>query len=207
MKAVHDELRVGGFPVAMYHGRLAAGARHEAQDAFMRGEFKAMVATNAFGMGIDKPDIRFVVHYNVPGSIESYYQEVGRGGRDGEPAKGVLFFRLEDRRIHRYFIGGRYRGVQTRLSRKGLSAAELDTRLREYAARRRNDEEKLERMILYGQSAGCRWRMLLDYFGEDELDPSFRCDTCDNCVTPLETQIVPPGAAPLADETRSEASS
>lgn len=193
-QAVHDELRVAGLAVGLYHGRLAAGARHETQEAFMRGEFKAMVATNAFGMGIDKPDIRFVVHYNVPGSLESYYQEVGRAGRDGATARGVLLFRLEDRRIHRYFIGGRYRGIKTRLERKEMDAGERDDQLRAYEKRRSNDEEKLERMMLYGQSAICRWRMLLDYFEDADADADFRCGTCDNCVNPLEAQIAPPEA-------------
>ncbi len=190
--AVHDELRAGGFEVGMYHGRLAARARHETQETFMRGDLKAMIATNAFGMGIDKADIRFVVHYNVPGSLEAYYQEVGRAGRDGNPAIGALFFKLEDRRIHRYFIGGKYRGVRTRLARAGLDDATRDARMREYEARRAKDEEKLERMMLYGQSPGCRWRTLLEYFGEEGVEPDFRCGTCDNCVHPLEEQIAPP---------------
>ena len=193
-QAVHDELRVAGLAVGLYHGRLAAGARHETQEGFMSGAFKAMVATNAFGMGIDKPDIRFVVHYNVPGSLESYYQEVGRAGRDGAPARGVLLFRLEDRRIHRYFIGGRYRGIKTRLARKEMDPGEREEQLRAYEQRRSNDEEKLERMMLYGQSATCRWRMLLDYFEDADADPDFRCGACDNCVNPLEGQIAPPGA-------------
>jgi ATP-dependent DNA helicase RecQ len=194
VESVHAELQAMGFAARPYHGRLAAGTRRESQEAFMAGDVQAMVATNAFGMGIDKSDIRFVAHYNVPGSLEAYYQEAGRAGRDGAAARCLLFFRLEDRRIHRYFIGSRYRGVRTRLARKEMAPAEREAQLRNYAARRARDEEKLERMMLYGQSAGCRWRMLLEYFAAEEIvnQPDFRCGTCDNCVHPPELEIAPP---------------
>jgi ATP-dependent DNA helicase RecQ len=189
VEAVHAELKAMGVKAALYHGRLGRRERHENQEAFMAGEVSAIVATNAFGMGIDKPDIRYVIHYSMPGSLEAYYQEAGRAGRDGERARCVLLHQAEDRRIHRYFIGARYSGVKTRLRRSGLDDAALAAELTRYETRRQRDESKLEQMMLYGQSESCRWQAILRYFDEKAPDAPSGCGACDVCDPVASTEL------------------
>lgn len=99
-------LRERGVKAVAYHGGMGPAERGAAQEAFMQGAADVIVATSAFGMGIDKPDVRMVLHYDVPGSVDEYYQEIGRAGRDGKPARAILLYRPEDLGLHRFFAGG-----------------------------------------------------------------------------------------------------
>ena len=158
---IHRRLRAAGEDALLYHGRVAASERSRCQEAFMSGASRLMVATNAFGMGIDKPDIRFVLHYQMPGSLEAYYQEAGRAGRDGNEAHCTLLYDHADRRVQLFFAGG---------ADKRKSAV---------------DRDKVERMSFYAQSALCRWETLLEYFGETSHEP---CGHCDNCLRPKRVE-------------------
>jgi ATP-dependent DNA helicase RecQ len=107
-EAAHAALCTAGVSAGLYHGRRGAGERRAEQDAFMRGDLRVMVATNAFGLGIDKAETRFVIHYQIPSGLDAYYQESGRAGRDGAPARCQLLFLHSDRAVQRFFLAGKY---------------------------------------------------------------------------------------------------
>ena len=151
-----------GFEALPYHAGLAAGVRAENQRRFLAEDGLVIVATIAFGMGIDKPDVRFVAHLDLPKSIESYYQETGRGGRDGEPADAWMVYGLQD---------------VVRL-RQMLDESQADD---EY---KRFESFKLDALLGWCEVTGCRRRPLLAYFGDSQDED---CGNCDGCLTPAST--------------------
>lgn len=227
-------LRAKGFEVASYHGRMKAADRAASQDRFMGGEVPILVATNAFGMGIDKPDIRFVIHAHLPGSLEAFYQEFGRAGRDDGPSRCTLLYSPDDRKLHNFFQSRRYPDAEdlvnahhalkrladdsptfedvqaisplpkTRLKQAlallrsrgdvkedlaghlhliqpDLSRDDLARMVRDYEERDARDQLKLQRLVDYAESRGCRWQSLLDYFSDEDagIPACGHCDRCD----------------------------
>ena len=169
---VAERLRAHGVDAAAYHAGLPADERRRVQDAFARDEVLVVVATVAFGLGIDKSNVRFVVHYDLPKSVESYYQETGRSGRDGLLAEALLLFGLGDAAVVRSLIEG-----------GGRNAPPGDEFERD-PERVRIEIHKLNTMVGYADGLTCRREALLGYFGEPYPAP---CGNCDICLEPPET--------------------
>ena len=151
-----DDLNRRGFQTHPYHAGLDPETRRQNQEDFVRDRVPIIVATIAFGMGIDKPDVRLVVHNNIPKSLEGYYQETGRAGRDGLPSECVLFFAYGDKARQDYFINQMESDVE-----------------------RANAQQKLAQMVDYAQSSVCRRKTILEYFGEEWTEQN--CGSCDAC--------------------------
>lgn len=158
---ISENLKLNGFSARAYHAGMEPARRKLMQELFIKDEVNIIVATIAFGMGIDKPDVRLVVHYTFPKTVEGYYQEIGRAGRDGLPSECVMFYTYADTRKHEFFINQ----IE-------------DDLLRERA------RGKLDEVLNFGELASCRKKYILKYFGEELVGDN--CGACDICLSEKE---------------------